>query len=74
MTKKPDKTEIPERIYPLDESQFTIVEAANHLRVSKSYLYELIGSKKIRTVKMGKRRLVQGTELKRYMTSLAVSS
>jgi excisionase family DNA binding protein len=50
---------------------FSVAEAAAHLRVSRSYVYELIGERKIRPVKLGKRTLIQGGELRRFMNSLA---
>lgn len=59
------------RQFDLTDCQFTISEAADHLRVSRSYLYELIGKKKIRPIKIGKRTLLQGGELKRFMEALA---
>ena len=59
------------RTFDLDDCQFTILEAADHLRVSRSYLYELIANEKIRPIKLGKRTLIQGGELKRFMKSLA---
>ena len=61
------------RTFDLADCQFTIPEAADHLRVSRSYLYELIAEKKIRPIKLGKRTLIQGPELRRFMKSLAAS-
>ena len=49
---------------------FSVAEAAAHLRVSKSYLYELAEAHKIKIVKQGKRSMVKGTELRRYIRSL----
>ena len=43
------------RAFDLTDCQFTTAEAATHLRVSRSYLYELIAAKKIKPVKLGKR-------------------
>lgn len=59
------------RTFDITQCQFTVAEAADHLRVSRSYVYELIAEKKIRPVKLGKRTLVQGAELYRFMRSLA---
>jgi excisionase family DNA binding protein len=59
------------RTFPLEDCQFTTTETAAHLRVSRSYLYELIADKKIRPIKIGKRTLVQGVEIRRFMRSLA---
>jgi excisionase family DNA binding protein len=59
------------RAFDIGDCQFTIAETATHLRVSRSYVYELIGEKKIRPVKLGKRTIIQGVELRRFMKSLA---
>lgn len=37
---------------------YTVEEAAHALRISRSSIYELIRSERLRTVKMGSRRLV----------------
>jgi len=58
------------RNFDITDCQFTITEAATHLRVSRSYVYELIAEKKIRPVKLGKRTLIQGGELRKFMSSL----
>lgn len=59
------------RQFDISDCQFTTAEAATHLRVSRSYLYELIAAKKLRPVKLGKRTFIQGRELKRFINSLA---
>ena len=46
-----DESEIPPVLYRVDE-------AATALRLSRSLLYELIRSGRLRTVKVGSRRLV----------------
>jgi excisionase family DNA binding protein len=61
------------RQFDLADCQFSTAEAAAHLRVSRSYLYELISAKKIHPVKIGKRTLIQGRELRRYMDALAAA-
>ena len=58
------------RQYDLADCQFSIPDAAKHLGISRSYFYELIGTKTIRTVRLGKRVLIQGAELRRFMKSL----
>ena len=50
----------------LDESN----EAAEALRLSRSVLYELIRSGRLRTVKQGRRRLVPVSALAEYVDSL----
>jgi excisionase family DNA binding protein len=49
---------------------FSVAEAATHLRISKSYLYELAEAKKIKITKQGKRSMVKGGEVRRYIQSL----
>lgn len=65
------KDENQRPVFAITDCQFTISETADHLRVSRSYVYELIGENKLRPVKLGKRTLIQGAELKRFMLSLA---
>ncbi len=48
----------------------SVDEAAEALRLSKSVLYELIRSNRLRTVKAGRRRLVPVTALAEYVASL----
>jgi excisionase family DNA binding protein len=49
---------------------FSVAEAAAHLGISKSYFYELADAKKIAIVKQGKRSMVKGGEIRRYIQSL----
>jgi excisionase family DNA binding protein len=49
---------------------YSVDEAATALRLSKSVLYELIRSGRLRTVKAGRRRLVPVTALTEYVASL----
>ena len=57
--------------FPIQDCQFSIVEAARHLKISKSKLYELMRGKKIKTAKLGGRTIIPGAELKRFMADLA---
>ncbi|HEY2418375.1 MAG TPA: helix-turn-helix domain-containing protein [Steroidobacteraceae bacterium] len=51
---------------PLDVNQrYNISEAADYLRCCRVTLYKLIGAKKIRTMTVGKRRYVPGSEIVR---------
>lgn len=49
---------------------YSFDEAAAALRLSKSLLYELIRSGRLRTVKAGRRRLVPVSALAEYVASL----
>lgn len=49
---------------------YSVDEAAAALRLSKSLLYELIRSGRLRTVKAGRRRLVPVSALAEYVASL----
>jgi excisionase family DNA binding protein len=49
---------------------FSVADAAAHLGISRSYLYELAEAKKIKIVKQGKRSMVKGGEIRRYINSL----
>ena len=63
-------TDSIQRSFTLEDSQLTVAETATHLRISRAYLYKLIEAKKIKPVKIGKRTLIQGAEIKRFMASL----
>ena len=56
---------VPAVLYDVDE-------AAEALRLSRSVLYELIRSGRLRTVKQGRRRLVPVSALAEYVDSWAV--
>lgn len=49
---------------------YSVDEAASALRLSKSLLYELIRSGRLRTVKAGRRRLVPVAALAEYVATL----
>jgi excisionase family DNA binding protein len=49
---------------------YRVDEAAEALRLSRSQLYELIRSGRLRTVKSGRRRLVPVSALDEYVSSL----
>lgn len=63
----------------LDESRRSVVvpllydveEAAQALRLSRTVIYELIRSHRLRTVKLGRRRLVPVSALVEYVESLS---
>ncbi|MER6970890.1 helix-turn-helix domain-containing protein [Nocardioides sp. NPDC000445] len=57
------KREIPPILYRVEE-------AAEALRMSRSVVYELIRSGRLRTVKGGRRRLVSVTALTEYVADL----
>lgn len=59
-----DRPPVPAVLYAVDE-------AATALRLSRSQLYELIRSGRLRTVKCGRRRLVPVSALDEYVSSLA---
>ena len=57
--------------FDIRDCQFTIIEAAKHLKVSRSYLYQLIGAKKIKITKLGTRTIVPGVEVQRFVKAIA---
>jgi excisionase family DNA binding protein len=63
MTASKDRPPVPAVLYGVDE-------AADALRLSRSALYELIRSGRLRTVKAGRRRLVPVAALAEYVRSL----
>jgi excisionase family DNA binding protein len=50
-----------------DDRNFTVTEAAQYLRVSRSVLYTLLTAGSIRGVKIGARTIIPGEQLKRFM-------
>jgi excisionase family DNA binding protein len=60
--------------FRLEDCQFSIPEAARHLKVSRSYLYQLIGAKQIRVAKIGSRTIVPGAEVQRFVKAVAKSA
>lgn len=55
---------------PVPAVLYRVDEAADALRLSRSVLYELIRSGRLRTVKAGRRRLVPVAALAEYVDSL----
>lgn len=55
----------------MDLNLFTVDEAAMRLRVSRWTVYNLIRSGQLRTVKIGRRRLVPPTSLAECVEALA---
>ena len=66
-TQSSTKAVIPPVLYRVDE-------AAEALRISRSVIYELIRSGQLRTVKVGRRRLVPVQALDDYVASLGVAA
>jgi len=50
---------------------YRVDEAAEAVRLSRSQIYELIRSGQLRTIKLGRRRLVPVQELSNYINGLA---
>lgn len=59
--------------YSLAEQQFTVIEAAKHLKISRAYFYKLVAAKKIRVAKLGTRTIVPGPEVLRFLQDTAAS-
>ena len=53
---------------------FTIAEAAQHLRVSRSFLYQLVAARRLRPIKVGARSLLTGAELGRFLADATNAS
>jgi excisionase family DNA binding protein len=55
----------------MDQSELlTVPEAAQRLRISKWMLYNLIRSRRLRTVRIGSRRLVRVSAIAAYLSTL----
>lgn len=62
--KETERPRVPAVLYRVDE-------AADAMRLSRSMIYELIRSGQLRTVKLGRRRLVPVDALNEYLDGLA---
>jgi excisionase family DNA binding protein len=69
-TKTTDSRRAPAIQFSIEDHIFSVEDAATHLRISKSYLYELVAAGKLKLSKIGKRSIVTGRELARYVKSL----
>jgi excisionase family DNA binding protein len=63
-------SELP-RQFDIADCVFTIPEAAAHLKISRAFIYRLIGNRKLKAVKIGARTIVHGAEIRRFMKTLA---
>jgi excisionase family DNA binding protein len=63
MNESVNKATIPPVLYRVEE-------AAEALRLSRSVIYELIRSSRLRTVKVGRRRLVPVAALDEYVAAM----
>jgi excisionase family DNA binding protein len=75
---KPNATSTPKPSVradlPMDLCLFAIPEAGAVLRLSRSKVYNLISANQLRTVVIGRRRLVPGRMLREFIDSLAPKS
>lgn len=55
---------------PLAPSVYSVREAADALRVSRSILYELISAGRLRSIKQGSRRFISARAIDDYVASL----
>jgi excisionase family DNA binding protein len=58
----------------LQNRNFSIAETADYLRISKSYVWKLIGSGKLKRLKIGERSIITGRELARYLEELEAAA
>jgi excisionase family DNA binding protein len=56
----------------MDDRNFSVTEAAQYLRVSRSFFYTLLTEGSIRAVKLGSRTIIPGCEIQRFMTDVVV--
>lgn len=56
--------------FPIEASMFSILEASAFLQLSRSRVYELIASRELKTVMVGRRRLVPGTAIQKFIHAL----
>jgi predicted DNA-binding transcriptional regulator AlpA len=53
---------------------FSAVETAEHLRISRSMLYKLVGTKDLTPVRIGTRTLFTGREIERFLAVRAAAA
>jgi excisionase family DNA binding protein len=53
---------------------FSISEAADHLRISRSFIYALVNEARLRPIKIGTRAVITGAEISRFLASAASAS
>ncbi|TAL26931.1 MAG: DNA-binding protein [Nitrospirae bacterium] len=51
----------------MSDSLMTVKDALEHLKIGRTKFYSLIGEGKIRTVKIGKRTLLDPLDLKQFV-------
>jgi excisionase family DNA binding protein len=56
---------------PTPETVLTIDEVAKRLKISKSLVYKAIGDGNLKSIRIGKRRLVPASEVQRLIESAA---
>jgi excisionase family DNA binding protein len=56
-----------------EHRNYTINEAAEHLRISRSMIYRLVEAKKLTLRKIGSRSIVTSAELARFLDNAGVS-
>lgn len=54
----------------LQNQNFSIAEAVDFLRISKSYVWKLIGASKLKRLRIGARSIIAGAELARFIDDL----
>ena len=59
---------------PIEKLAYRVAEAAHALAISRSRLYELIGSGEIKILKDGGRTLIRRSELEAYLLRLEEAS
>lgn len=50
--------------------QFSILETADHMRISRSMVYKLINADGLRPTKIGRRSVVSGAEIERALKEM----
>lgn len=59
---------------PTALKNYTVEQAAAHLGIGRAFVFELIRQRKLKSVKLGRRRLVPGPILERFVADLSKSA
>lgn len=54
-----------------EDRNFSIREAAQHLRISESYVWKLLREKRLNAIRIGARTIINGAEILRLQKSNA---
>jgi excisionase family DNA binding protein len=55
------------REFPYDRQNFSVIEAAEHLRVSRAFIFKMLRQGKLKASRLGRRRIITSQEIERIL-------